>query len=360
MIPDELRVENLVGLYTMFDNYASKLAKYFDPIPAPGPGNQIAYDILSYRRAMAQFRSYGGPVALGKQPSRAKVTYQAMPLGVAMDIPLDLLNNLREPGQTGVNMDAQLNRALRQARMNVERRLDFLRAQWLTAGALLSSAGVAPNNAEVSGSAYLDYPELANTTPLVVNLQYTASHLDGIVGASWVTTTTDIKADLDAAQLKIAEDSGVEGADRVICNSTVYNYILKNDAVQNSIAATNQIVATGKLSTVWGYTIDVIDGLIPFDSETMQTDTGGTGMYKIIPGNMCIVTTADNALAGRVLRECKPDDTQAPANARGIWAYSDENPAYPHDVTAGYTWVGGVEIGVPDATYVYADVTSTS
>ncbi|HUU90763.1 MAG TPA: major capsid protein [Phycisphaerae bacterium] len=360
MIPEELRAENMVGLYTQFANYASPLAKYFDTLSAPGPGNSISYEVLEYRRAQAKLRAYGGPVPKSKMPSRAKVSYEAIAIGDALEIPVELLNNLREPGSLAVSAQGQVARAIRQSRMNIERRLDFLRAQWLTGGALLSSAGVFPNNAEVNGTAYVDYPSLANSTPLAVDLNYTATHLDGAVAVSWATTSTDIKADLDAAQEVIAQDSGVEDASHIICNQTVYNYILKNDYVQASIAATNQIVQTGRLSEIWGYTIDVIKGYAAFDSETMATDTGAAGVTKLIPGNLVILTTADNTAAGRVLRECKPDDANAPDGARGIWAFSDESQVYPHEVTSGFTWVGGVEYGLPDASYIFADVTSTS
>jgi hypothetical protein len=360
MIPEELRAENMVGVYTRFANYASPLADLFDTVPAPGPGHQISYDILDYRRALAKLRAYGGPVPKSKMPSRAKVTYEALAIGDAMELPIEILNNLREPGSLSVSAQGQVARSIRQCRLNMERRIDFLRAQWLTGGGLLGSGGAFPNGSEVNGTAYLDYGAIANSAPVSVNLQFTSTHLDGAVAASWATSTTNIKVDLDAAQEVIAQDSGIEDADLLIMGQTVYNYLLQNDDVMSSEMAANQIVATGKLNTIWGYKVKVVKGYAAYDSETMNSDTGSVGVTKLIPDKMCILTTSDNAAAGRVLRECKPDDANAPDGARGIWAFSDENPEYPHDVTSGFTWVGGVEYGNPDASYIFADVTSTS
>lgn len=361
-IPNELQAINMVGVYERFGTYQSALAKYFDPVGALGTSNAIQYDILDYRKAMSQLVSYGGPAPQGKMPSRAQVNYQAITTKEQLTLPVELLRNLKEAGSLSANGQAQIARSIRQTRINVERRLDFLRAQWLTGGALLSSAGVLPNNAEVSGTgtAYLDYAALTNTTPIGVNLHYTSSHLDGVVGASWATSTTDIKADIDAAVQAIIDDSGANGPFVVLMNSWTFGYITRNDDVLNSINAANEIVAKGKLETVWGYKFDLIDAVIPFASETMATDTGAVGMTKAIPNKMVIVTTADNMEAGRVLRECCPDDQRASSADRGIFAWSDEAAVHPHDISSGFTWTGGVEIGNPDASYIFADVTSTS
>jgi len=362
-IPAELQAVNMTGVYERFGNYAPALAKYFDPVGALGPSNAISYDILDYRKAMSNLTAYGAAAPSGKMPSRATVNYQAVTTKEKIALPVELLRNIREPGTVAtVNAQAQIARAILQTRMNIERRVDFLRGQWLTAGALLSSAGVFPNTAEVSGTgtAYLDFPPLSNTTPVGVNLYYTSTHLDGAVAASWETTTTDIKADLDAARRVIIRDSGVMGPWVVICNSSTFDYILKNDYVQASIAATNQIVAQGQLQTVWGYNFDVIDDEVPFSSETMATDTGGVLSTPVIPDKLVILTTANNVAAGRVLRECAPDDQRADAGARGLFAWSDEANEHPHDISAGFTYTFGLEYGNPDAAYIFADVTSTT
>ena len=353
----------MTGVYTRFAEYAPALAKYFDAVGALGPSNAISYDILDYQKAMSNLVAYGSPAPSGKMPSRATVNYQAVTTKEKLDLPVELLRNIREPGTVAtVNAQAQIARAILQTRMNIERRVEFLCAQWLTAGALLSSAGVFPNNAEVSGTgtAYLDIPTLANTTPLSVNLYYTSTHLDGAVAASWATTTTDIKGDLDAGKRIIIRDSGVQGPFVVICNSTTFGYVLKNDYVQNSVTAANQIVDAGTLERVWGYTWDVIDAELPFNTETMATDTGGVLSTPAIPDNMVILTTSNNVAAGRVLRECAPDDQRASAQDRGIYAFSDEAAEHPHDISAGYTYTFGLEYGNPDASYIFADVTSTS
>lgn len=360
MLPSELREENLVGLYTMFANYDSPLAKYFTPQSAPGTGRSIAYNVYEYRRAMSKLTSYGGPVPRGKMPVRYKCTYEAITTQEAMDLDVDTLNNLVEAGTKSANGQAQLSTAIRQVRLNIERRLDWLRAQWLTAGACLSSAGVVPIEPTSTGTAYLDYPELADTTPLAIPLGYSSSHIDaGVTTASWATSTTDIRADLEAATTKVANDSGVT-AKHVILNSKTFGYITRNDDVLSSINMANTIAATGTVTGLWGYTWDVIDLMLPFESETMETDTGGTGMFKAIPDDLVIVTTADNIAAGRIMRECKPGDYDAPDSARGIWPFSDKSEAFPHEPTVGFTWTGGPEIGVPDATYIYTKATDTS
>lgn len=362
MVALELQAVNLEALYTKFASYASPLAKYFTPLGATGPGNTISYDILSYRRSMSPLTSYGAPATVGKMPTVGNVSYKAITTKQKMDLPLEILRNARDAGSLNANERAHVARAVIQVRMNIERRLDWLRAQWLTGGAMLSSAGVAP--VKPSGTAYLDVPSLSNSTPLSVGLGYTASHIDAGATASWATSTTDILADLDAARAKIALDSGIENATRVICNSVVWNYVLRNDMVQSSIEKANAIAARGamqgQLPVLFGYEWDVIDSYIPFDDETMATDTGGLGLFKLIPDNVVIITTPDNIRAGRILRECKPDDYNAADSDRGIYPWSDVEAEHPHQPSTGFTWTGGVECAVPDSTYIYTNVTHTS
>lgn len=359
-LPIELVAENLVGMYNLFDTYNGALGKYFSPQAAPGTGRFIAYNVFAYNRAMSQLTSYGGPVPKGQMPVRDKVTYEAITTQQAISLDVDTYNNLVQSGTMQANGQAQLATAIRQVRMNIERRLDWLRAQWLTGGAMLSSSGVAPVEPSSTGVAYLDYPELANSTPLAIPLGFTATHMDAGATASWATTTTDIFADLETGRAAIAFDSGIDDAYHVILNSKTMGYIYRNAMVTSSVAAQNQIVATGKLGSVWGYTFDVIDLQLPFDSETMATDTGATGMIKAIPDNLVIITTQDNMRAGRIQRECKPGDYKAPDSARGVWAFSDEDAVFPHEPTVGFTWTGGMELGLPDASYLYTDVTQTS
>lgn len=358
----ELEAVNLEGLYTKFGEYASPLAKYFTALGATAPGNVINYDILAYRQNMSPLVSYGGPPPSGKMPTIGNVSYKAVTTKQKMELPLEVLRNARDAGSLNANEREHVRRAVIQVRMNIERRLDWLRAQWLTGGALLSSSGVAP--IEPNGTAYLDIPSLLNTAPLSVSLGYSASHIDAGASASWATATTDILADLDSAQAKIALDSGIERANRVICNSVVWNYVLRNDMIQSSIEKANAIAARGSqqgtLPVLLGYEWDVIDAYIPFDPETMETDTGALGQFKLIPDNVVVVTTADNIRAGRILRECKPDDYNAGDGDRGIYAWSDLEPVHPHQPSTGFTWTGGVELGVPDSTYIYTKVTDTS
>lgn len=356
-VPMELREEVLLAAFEKYSNYTSPLAKYFPAFPSPGASNTIAYDVLDFNRAMTPLVSYDATAPISGMPARTKVAFEAPTYKEKINVPASVLRMARDVGRLDNVQQAIVARAIAQMRLNMERRWDFLRAQWLTAGALLSSDGEAPTVPD--GTVRLDTRFGSKTTPLGIKLGFNPTHIDTAVAASWATADTDIKGDLDAAAEVIMRDSGLQ-ANRVICNSTVFSYILKCTAYTKSEWAREQIDRTGKLNIIWGYEFDVIDLAWPFDSLSMNSDTGGTGLVKLIPGNMCILTVANNDAAGRYMVECKPSNARAPEDARGAYMFSYDQTEDPHNPVYGIEWTGGPMLAVPDSTYIFTDVTNTS
>jgi hypothetical protein len=359
-VPSELRSESLIGLYERFGSVASPLAKYFPAVGAANTSRYVAYDILTFDRALGHLVPYGSKAPVANAPAQSRVVYE--PPTIKDKIPLDIefMKSVRDVGSLNPNQAAYVARMIRQVRMGLDYRLEWLRAQWLTAGALLTSAGVAPSTATF-GTVYLDYAAALNSAPMAVSLGFTASHLDSVVGASWATAGTDIKGDLDAARTQISLDSGLD-ASRVILNSTTMKYIYGNTAAQKSDWFNDQLTRYGRITELWGYTFDIVDNYLPFSAETMATDTGAVGLFKSIPNNVVVLTVPEsqNDAAGRSFVEIAPDDAQAPEGARGFYPFVDGDWQHPHVPEVGYTFTGGPTLMTPDSTYVFDDVTSTS
>lgn len=349
-----------MGLYERFGSVATPLAKYFPAVGSPTSSRYVAYELLTFDRALGHLVPYGSKAPVAAGPTQTRVVYE--PPTIKDKIPLDIefMKSVRDVASLNPNQQAYVARMIRQVRMSLEYRQEWLRAQWLTAGALLTSAGVAPSTATF-GTVYLDYAAALNSAPMSVSLGFTASHLDSVVGASWATAGTDIKGDLDAARTQIALDSGLD-ASRVILNSVTMKYIYANTAAQKSDWFNDQLVRFGRITEAWGYTFDIVDTYLPFSSETMATDTGGVGLVKTIPNNVVVLTVPEtqNEAAGRSMVEVAPDDANAPEEARGFYPFVDGDWQHPHVPEVGYTFTGGPTLQIPDSTYVFDDVTSTS
>lgn len=359
-VPAELRSESMIGMYERYGNIATPFAKYFPTQGAANTSRYVRYDILKWSRELGHLVPYGAKAPVAAPPSQQKVVYE--PPTIKDKIPLDIefMKTVCDIQSLNPNQQAYVGRMIRQVRMNLEWRKCWLQAQWLTGGALLTSAGVAPSTTGF-GTVYLDYASLIDTGPLSLSLGFTSTHLDSVVGASWATAGTDVKGDLDAARTVIFQDSGLD-ARRVILNSTTANYIEKNTAAQKSDWFNDKLVQDGQITSLWGYTFDIVDDVWPFSAESMQTDTGATGLVKMVPNNVVILTVDEgqNEGAGRAMVECAPDDAQAPEGARGFYPFVDADWQHPHVPEVGYTYTGGPMLAVPDSTYIFDDVTSTS
>jgi len=358
-IPAELRVETIMAAFEKFASEPqSKLAKYFSPMGAENGGNFVKYDVLEYNRAMLDMVAYDAKAPLTDYPVRTVVSFEAPTYKQRIDILPSLLKGVRDVGSLSNSQQATIARAVRQCALNLERRQNWLRAQWLTGGACLSSAGVAP--IEPTGIVYLDTRFGKTSTPQAISLGFTASHIDAGATASWATAGTDIKADIDAARVAIMADGGVD-ARRIILNSKAMGYIYNNTGSgEKSEIYKAMYDKSGEFTNLWGYEFDVIDEVLPFDATSMATDTGATGYIKAIPDEVVIITTADNMAAGRYMIECEPSDVNAPSNARGAFAWQDGDWEHPHVPQFGVEWTGAPAIVNVDSQYIYTKVTDTS
>lgn len=355
MTPEQLAPQVLQGLYEKYATYDSPLSQFFSPVPSVLPGSMIAYDVYTYNQGMADLVARAAPAPRKRMPVRTRVSFDAITLKQAIEPDIITLLDSTAPGSlTEPGRDRLIANAVRQIRMNHDRRLEWLRAQWLTGGALLTSAGLSPQ--VPSGTIYLDYSSVALGTPLSVSAGFSTSHIDTAVGASWATAGTNVKADLDAARAANLLDGGVD-TNLVIMNSTTMAYVLANTAAIQSEAAKAQVWQYGTIRNMWGYEFLTYDAKWKIDSDTMADTAGEMDFY--IPTNVVIITSRDNAACGRELIECAPSDQKADPGMRGVYAWEDELQVHPHTKEYGLEWTGCPVIKNPDSTYIYTNITQT-
>ncbi len=365
MLPNELQPQVISGLWEMFGSTSPFLLRTFFPAqPNLAQGVAIKYDVYEFNRGMAPLvpRFAGAP--LGVWPVRHRVNFDALTVKEALEPELSALLDGVAPGSlTAPNRERAVANALRQLRIRVDNRLEWIAAQWLTGGALLSSAGVAV--VEPSGTIYLDHDCVGGTNPLSVSAGFSASHVDAGVSASWKTTGTDIFADLEAAAAIILRDSGVV-ARTVLMNSTTYrNTILANTAVKQSEFAKAQIFQQGYVSEFWGWEFMRYDGeWFPRWESTAEakgtTTNEGTDAHMLIPDDVAIILSRDNTASGRQVVECQPSDADADPGVRGLYSWADKSTVHPHNTTYGIEWSGAPVIMNPDSMYIYTNIAHTS
>lgn len=354
----ELSPQVIMGVYEKFGSFANPFAQYFPPRPNPIVGPTVQYDIVTMRNQLARFVAREAPAPRMEGPTRNLVVYEALTLKESLKLPPEFVDIRRAGSISESGREAEVARAIRQIRLDFDRRIAWLEAQWLTFGALLSSAGVVPNTAaSINGTVYLDYSSSKSANPMSVNLQIDSDHCDLAVAASWATTTTDIRGDIDAARIIVEQDSGVSPR-LVLLNSNTMNYILKNDDAQLSVEFNNEVNRLGSMNEfrLWGYTFRPINDQWTMDADTMAS---GTSTAYYIPNNLVILMPEDADLAGRSLLECSPSDWNAPPEARGLYAFEDEEERHPHGSIPGLEWTGGPALLQPDAHYVFTNVTQT-
>jgi hypothetical protein len=357
-IPAALRSEVMLAVFAKHNTFINPLEKYFTVKGNPDEGTMIKYGIKDFGQGMTPQVPYGGRAPVGNMPTRQTVTYEPPTYKEKIALPPQLLKHVVDFGTLTASQEAQVSDAIAQTRLNMERRWAWLQAQWMTGGALLSSAGVAP--IEPSGTVYLDNRFSKTASPQSISLGFTPAHIDAGVTASWATAATNIKKDLDIARRAIRKASGID-ATRVIGSSLLRDYIEAcTGSGTRSEAKREQFDLTGEYASLWGYTFDFIDTMVPFDALSMATDTGATGMVNMIPDNVVILTTENNLLAGRYMVGCQPSDALAPPGHRGVYAWRDEEKEHPHTPSWGIEYTGGPILINPDSTYIYTKNTDTS
>lgn len=363
-LPSELRPEVIQGVWTKFGEASPFLMRtFFDVQPNVTQGPTIKYDIYEYNRGMAPLTARFAPAPRGTMPIRQRVTFDGYTIKESLEPELSAMLDGTAPGSLSEsNRSYVVAAALRQLRLRFDQRTEWIAAQWLTGGALLSSAGVA--EVEPSGTIYLDYGSVPNNGPLSVSAGFSASHVDAGVSASWKTAGTDIFADLEAAAAVILRDSGVV-ARTVLMNSTTYrNTFLQNTAFKQSEYAKAQLFQQGYVSDFWGWEILRYDGeWYPAWETTAETKAAGsvnTTAHKLIPDDVAIILSRDNAASGRKIIECSPSDADADQGLRGLYSWADKAPEHPHNTVYGLEWTGAPVIMNPDSMYIYTNIADTS
>ncbi len=354
MTPTELSPIVLQGLYQRFTSFDSVLSQFFSPVPNPVVGNKITYDLLDFRQDMARATPRHAPAPKMRMPTRGQVYIQAPTYKQQIEPEIVSLLDSRAAGSLSESAREQMiANAIRQIRLNHDRRQEWLRAQWLTGGAMLTDAGVVPGAA--NGTIYLDYPAVDSTEPLTVASGIDSDHITATVGASWAVAGTDIRGDLESARRTILQASGVD-ANLVLLNSTTMDYLYGNTAAMQSEFIMTQVARYGRLRELWGYEFLAYDR--GFQVAPEMASTAGTAAL-FIPDNVVILTSRDNTACGRELIECSPSDLDAPQGSRGVYAWQDRDGQHPHHVQYGLEWTGTPAIKNINSMYVWTDVTAT-
>jgi len=363
-LPSELQPQVLQGLWEMFNASSPFLLRTFFPaVPNLAQGPEIKYDIYEYNRGMAPLTPRFAGAPRGVLPVRKRVNFDGYTVKESLEPDLSAMLDGTAPGSlTDSNRERVVAAALRQLRLRFDQRAEWIAAQWITGGALLTSAGVAV--VEPSGTIYLDYGSVPNTGPLSVTAGFSTTHVDAGVTASWKTAGTDIFADLESARATILQDSGVD-ARTVLMNSATYRATFGvNTAFLQSEYAKAQIFQQGYVSDVWGWEILRYDGIwFPSWETTAETKASGSvnsTAHKLIPDDVAIILSRDNAASGRQIVECAPSDADAPAGWRGLYSWEDKATVHPHNTTYGLEWTGAPVVMNPDSMYIYTKITDTS
>lgn len=356
-IPDELRPDVAMKLYETFHDVDGLLRQFFPAEPNPVDGPVIQYDVYEHSQRLAHNVPRYGVPPKSQLSATTKVTYEAITIKDALPIPPQY-KDMRAWGSSTETRtkDAVIARAVREMRAALDLRREWLRAQWLTGGALLSSTGL-PYNGDSPGTVYIDVQANGPSNPIAVNLGFNTALLNTVVTNSWAVATTNIQADLNAARELVQAYSGVD-ANVVILNANTMKYILTNTYVRDTDELKTQIAKYGTLRELWGFKFVVYNRMWPRNTESMVDS--GAAMGYFIPNNLVIVTSDDNLACGRAEIECSPSDTNAPQGHRGLYAWTDTEPYHPHAFEPGVEWTGGPMIGIPNSQMIYYDVTNTS
>ena len=93
------------------------------------------------------------------------------------------------------------------------------------------------------------------------------------VGASWSTVSTDIMADIKRWQDVVEDDTGVRPT-RAICNSSVWNAMLANTGIRNTMFVYSNGVTTIADNALRTFLKEQI-GLIPYVNNKRYTNEAG-------------------------------------------------------------------------------------
>lgn len=353
-IPTELQPDVMLGVFEKYNTVAGRLAKYFPPLPNPKAGNSVNYEVVDMGRRHAPIVARGDRAPARPAPTRTRVSYEGVTVKGQLPLDPEIQKDMLNPGSMDeVSREKHVSLAIRALRLDFERTWEFLRAQWMTGGALVASDGSVPGGGD--GTIYMPFEGVATDSPLSISMGMLATHIDATVAVSWATSTTNVLGDLEAASALLSADGSVV-ADTVILNSTTMKYLRGNDDVVASNDAKGELFRKGKLEDFWGFHFDIIDDVFPITTD-MFNDTAGT--QKLIPNNVVIVTSSNNDACGRGMLECEAVDTRAGAGQRGLFSWTDEDGEHPHAISPGSEWTGGPIWENVDGLYVFTDVTAT-
>jgi hypothetical protein len=184
-----------------------------------------SYDVFNRTRELAH-ASVPGTQNTNIKPQKAGRVRFTIPR-VAESIPLtdeDMVNR-RQIGQAVTVIDSMgENYLMRQKRYLAERAanmIEFQTAAMMRGSYTFDQQGDELRQGFSGGEITLDYQIPANNK----------NQLNGIIGTTWATTTTDIPGDVLAVNQASNDLSGL-GIEHAVCNSVTWQYLVNNDKIK--------------------------------------------------------------------------------------------------------------------------------
>lgn len=234
---DILRPSVVTGLMNEIKTPFDRWQNFFGmgpngPSTVKSETRSVSVDIVNDDRTVSTFTAPGAnanviaPMVIGNRQITAPRTFEKLPLSY------EILNNIRKIGEGASSLDQAGLSYIKQQAGHMKRRTARWR-EFLIWGMLRGSCQFT-----ISGQ---DWIPVASGGTVTLDWQVSANHknqLNGIIGASWDTTTTDIVTDLAQISAQSEEDCGLP-ITHAWCNNSRWVKILNNDQVQTMGGAVN-------------------------------------------------------------------------------------------------------------------------
>lgn len=190
------------------------------------------YDVFNRSRDLAT-ASLPGTANTNIKPQKVGSVRFTIPR-MAEQIPLnhEQLVNRRQIGQAVTVVDAMganyIDRQKQYMMMRIANAIEFQTAAMIRGSYSFDQNGDELLQCFSGGGDTIDYQIPANNK----------NQLNGIIGTTWATTTTDIPGDVFAVNQACNDATGM-GIEHAICNSNTWQYVINNEKVQAQAGSAN-------------------------------------------------------------------------------------------------------------------------
>jgi len=344
MVPIYLRPTSVRSLWEQFTNVPSVLAEYWPLRDNDKPGTGIDYDVLVHQWRTMWMADRGGPPIYTDPDPMWQIHQEGETWREGKRIGAVVMKDYRMPGSsTQARGQWEVTRRTEELRRAYEWLLNYLRAEGLQ--------GVKDYRPPSAWD--LHYDELLlcastciDTTPTAP--WNTAAATAAIAAANLQNIYNDVQTAVMATSLAGAP------ADTLILNQITLGYAINQILMAGTGSGfewwVEVIGRTGTISSFFGMRLDVVN-------DVYVNPVSGAVNY-LIPTNVAIFTSTDNAACGREMIQCEAVHINAPAGTMGLYIDSYEWEEAPGEIRISAEWSGAPVIMNDCGSYVYTDVTA--